>query len=267
MKTFIRLLSLCIPVSRWRKAFRRHVYQWYQNRRAQRRLRALNGRRITIDYRRNDDNLIAHLCQQYGSDKGATCLATHPLDWSFIHSYCDFYETLFHRNRINVKRLLECGIGTNNLNLESTMGESGQPGASLRMWRDYFPNAQIVGVDIDADILFEESRITTAQLDQTDPTSIAQFKETQGDSKFDIIIDDGLHTFNAAKTLFEGFFDLLADDGVYIIEDMFREDTVRFDQYFRQVGVPSVQFVNFTDEAKAIAPNQLVVLRKKCNCF
>ena len=147
------------------------------------------------------------------------------------------------------------------------MGESGQPGASLRMWRDYFPNAQIVGVDIDADILFEESRITTAQLDQTDPTSIAQFKETQGDSKFDIIIDDGLHTFNAAKTLFEGFFDLLADDGVYIIEDMFREDTVRFDQYFRQVGVPSVQFVNFTDEAKAIAPNQLVVLRKKCNCF
>ena len=39
--------------------------------------------------------------------------------------------------------MFECGLGTNNPNLKSNMTENGIPGASLRVWRDYFFNAKI----------------------------------------------------------------------------------------------------------------------------
>ena len=42
------------------------------------------------------------------------------------------------------------------------------PGASLRAWRDFFPNATILGADLDREVLFEEERITTGYMDQTD---------------------------------------------------------------------------------------------------
>ena len=48
----------------------------------------------------------------------------------------------------------------------------GKPGASLRVWRDYFPNAIIYGADIDKDILFAEERIKTFYIDQLDPVAI-----------------------------------------------------------------------------------------------
>ena len=38
--------------------------------------------------------------------------------------------------------------------------------------------------------------------------------------KFDIIIDDGLHTHEAQRKTFENFIPLLKDDGVYFIEDV-----------------------------------------------
>ena len=38
---------------------------------------------------------------------------------------------------------------------------SGSPGASLRVWKDFFSNAKIYGSDIDKDILFNEDRIFT----------------------------------------------------------------------------------------------------------
>ena len=54
------------------------------------------------------------------------------------------------------------------------MGSTGQPGASLKMWRDYFPNAMIFGADIDKDILFNDQRITTFYVDQLNSDSIKE---------------------------------------------------------------------------------------------
>ena len=48
-----------------------------------------------------------------------------------------YFHSKYQRNA--VENILEVGIGTNFLDVPSTMGEDAIPGASLRMWRDFFP--------------------------------------------------------------------------------------------------------------------------------
>jgi len=119
-----------------------------------------------------------------------------------------------------VKLVFECGLGTNNPNLQSNMTVNGIPGASLRVWRDYFKNAQIYGADIDKDILFQEDRIKTYYVDQLNTRSIEIMWKEIGIQNFDIIIDDGLHTTDANINLFVNSFNKLKKNGIYIIEDV-----------------------------------------------
>ena len=46
------------------------------------------------------------------------------------------------------------------------MGEKYNPGSSLRALRDYFPNANIFGADIDKNIVNDQNRIKTFYVDQ-----------------------------------------------------------------------------------------------------
>ena len=114
---------------------------------------------------------------------------------------------------------MEVGIGTSDPTIQSSMGENGTPGASLRAWKEFFPNGNIVGLDIDEKIIFAEERIETFCVDQTDPISISKFLASNGNRVFDVIIDDGLHTENAAHVFFENCFHLLKSKGFYFIED------------------------------------------------
>lgn len=82
------------------------------------------------------------------------------------------------------------------------MTENGIPGASLRVWRDYFFNANIYGADIDKDILFKEEKIKTFYVDQLDTKSIKQMWANIGVENFDIIIEDGLHEPEANLNFF-----------------------------------------------------------------
>ena len=119
-----------------------------------------------------------------------------------------------------MKLVFECGLGTNNPDFQSNMTVDGMPGASLRVWRDYFKNAQIYGADIDKDILFQEDRIKTYYVDQLNTPSIETMWKKIGIHNFDIIIDDGLHTTDANINLFINSFNKLKKNGIYIIEDV-----------------------------------------------
>jgi hypothetical protein len=78
----------------------------------------------------------------------------------------------------------------NNPDLQSNMTVDGMPGASLRVWRDYYKHAQIHEADIDKDILFQENRITTFYVDQLNTPSIETMWKEIGIQNFDIIIED-----------------------------------------------------------------------------
>ena len=92
------------------------------------------------------------------------------------------------------------------MSLPSNMTASSKPGASLRVWKNYFPKAQIYCADIDDKILFQEERIFTFQMDQLNLLSIERMWSKINKSNFDLIIDDGLHTCEAAFNLFSNSF-------------------------------------------------------------
>jgi hypothetical protein len=167
-----------------------------------------------------NNNLLSELSEKYGSDKGSTGeIRPHKSGWLY-HSYTDVYDFFLHGIKNTALNVLECGIGTNDPDLASSMGINGSPGASLRMWKEYFPNAQIFGIDIDHKIMFKEERIQTFVVDQTSVESIKIFKDTV-EVDFDFIIDDGLHDYMPQLILFENMIDRLNPGGIYIIEDCF----------------------------------------------
>jgi hypothetical protein len=142
------------------------------------------------------------------------------------------------------------------------MGVSGKPGASLRVWRDFFPNAMVYGADIDKDILFEEDRIKTFYIDQLDPEVIKKFWDTVGSVNFDFMIDDGLHTFEAGSTLFIHSIDRLTNDGIYIIEDIGQTDLLRYKDFFSNNKDYVVEYVCMFRPGISLGDNSLVVIRK-----
>lgn len=151
---------------------------------------------------------LRELIDKYGSDKNE-------------NEYTPIYHSVFNPNRnLNIS-LLEIGIGTMVTGAESSMvgyGKNGyKPGASLRAFRDFFQNGKIYGGDVQQDCMFEEDRIKTFLFDSTKSD---ECDESLGDLKFDIIIDDGLHTAEAQLATFKNLWSRLNSGGYYFIEDI-----------------------------------------------
>lgn len=215
--------------------------------------------RFTVHSSRDTRNLLAHLCDKYGSDKGRIEADDTKFSWKY-HTFTDFYDRHFSHCRSSVRNVFECGIGSVDPNIESNMGEFGTPGASLRVWRDYFPNAQIIGGDIDRKVLFSEDRIQTFYLDQTSELSVFGFWKQVEPVEFDLMVDDGLHNFSAGKCLFENSVQHLAPNGIYVIEDVDVHDLTLYEAYFA-TKIFRVDFINMYRPDSDLFNNSLVVIR------
>lgn len=153
---------------------------------------------------------IEELVDQYGTDKN-------------ISKYTQTYEALFNPRKEEVTNLLEIGIGTLNPEHPSSfhgiIGFNPQykQGGSLRVWRDFFPNANVYGVDIAEDCMFEEERIKTFLFDSSD--SVQSHYQLKG-LEFDIIIDDGNHHPEYQIKTLRNLWPQLKPKGIYFIEDI-----------------------------------------------
>jgi 23S rRNA U2552 (ribose-2'-O)-methylase RlmE/FtsJ len=147
------------------------------------------------------------------------------------------------------------------------MSDSGRPGASLRMWREYFPKAHIYGADIDKSILFQDDRITTAWVNQLEPSSIKQMYTDFACEKFDLIIDDGLHTFEGGRTLYENSINHLAESGIYIVEDVGPHDLVQWVAYFNDAKNVNVRFVSLLESGLDRYNNNIVIVTHVNNAW
>jgi len=146
---------------------------------------------------------------------------------SGFHNYISIYESYFSKIKKNVNALVEIGIGVTESGQMAHMTDYGyRTGNSLRCWRDYFPNAQIIGIDI-YQVDIHEERITTYIGDQTREHSMKNIFESL-DKKIDIIIDDGTHEYIDQINNFIWLHTYLNKKGLYIIEDVDHEIVSKF---------------------------------------
>jgi SAM-dependent methyltransferase len=141
----------------------------------------------------------------------------------------------FDRSKIGA--VLEIGIGSNDPKMPSSMGRNGVPGASLLLWRELFPNAQVIGADFDKKILMNAERISSFFVDSTNSKSIEDMlgaiSQTLEVNDFDLIIDDGLHTPEANLRNFRVLNESLRPGGFYVIEDIDASWAPMFDLFGR----------------------------------
>lgn len=151
---------------------------------------------------------LRELFNRNGSDKGDS------------HGYHHVYATLIDFTQNTKLQILEIGLGTNNRDTPSNMGRFGIPGASLRSWRDLDSRIEVVGADIDSRVLFQEERISTYQVYQTEQSSWDGFTAILGEQYFDLIIDDGLHAPLANLMTIKNLLPRLKSSGHLVIEDV-----------------------------------------------
>ena len=105
---------------------------------------------------------------------------------------------------------------------EFTMVELGCfTGASLKMWKEYFPQAHIVGVDLNEKLsVLEDDRISFICSDATAEDLPLKIFQRWGNNNISCIIDDCSHAWGDQRRSFEMLFPILSSGGYYIIEDL-----------------------------------------------
>lgn len=191
---------------------------------------------------------LHELVDIYGTDKN-------------LNYYTDIYERAFQPIQNEALTILEVGIGTlsngeSNMQFNMERAPQYRPGASLRVWRDWFWNSQVYGIDIQPDTQFIDHRIRTFLINSCKVEECEQL----GDLTFDIIIDDGLHWTCAQRATFYNLFPRLNPNGFYIIEDLMHDDdTSNFCAWLRNQG----HHVECTKEYHEPRPANLLLIRKK----
>jgi hypothetical protein len=122
------------------------------------------------------------------------------------NAYLNWYDPVFQPLVHQPITLLEIGV---------------HRGGSLLLWRDYFPNASIVGIDVALpEPLKSEPRIHLFQGSQTDTVFLSEVARQSAPGGFDVIIDDASHVGMLTKVTFWHLFEQhLKPSGLYVIED------------------------------------------------
>ena len=126
----------------------------------------------------------------------------HYTDKIHHHGYNRFYEDYLNKYRKKKFNFLEIGMDY---------------GESMKLWRDYFKNANIFGLEIQQE--YKDERIMVVKGDQSNLTDLKNLVKIT--KKCDVILDDGSHVPEHQLISFNYLFEkCLSEGGVYIIEDI-----------------------------------------------
>ena len=139
---------------------------------------------------------------KYGTDKASVQLLKDKI--IFGHDYLRHYEKIFSPIRNEKIKICEYGCGK---------------GYSLKLWKEYFKKGNVVGVDVnECASNYSESRIDVIIGNATDIDVQRKLKNTY--SEFEIFIDDASHSWGDIRVTLENSWELLAHEGIYILEDI-----------------------------------------------
>jgi predicted O-methyltransferase YrrM len=164
------------------------------------------------------------------------------------HKYFSlFYESELTKYENQPISLLEIGI---------------YHGDSLLIWKNFFKNCNIVGVDIEDNITSENKKLLKSKNIQLyfNDAYVKDFSDKLG--QFDILIDDGPHTEESQLKFLELYCDKIKKDGVLIIEDILREtSSTKFTNFvntnFKHL---SCQFIDLRNRGASKSDNMLFVV-------
>ncbi len=130
-----------------------------------------------------------------GSDKATSVQSS----WNYLRQY----EVLFGEFRHDAVNVIEVGLAR---------------GASLKIWKWFFPNATIVGLDINrACTSYAEDRVVIEIGSQADRGFL---NRVCGQYPPTVFIDDGSHLAAHNIITFEAVFPHVQPGGLYVVEDL-----------------------------------------------
>ena len=163
---------------------------------------------ISID----SSNYFSKLCflgGKFGSDKSVFCTKT-----PYKHSYTAVYNILFSHLKNNQINFAEIGILQN---------------ASVKMWREFFTNANIDGFEFNEDLIItaENEKLKNTKYFKIDVRNRESIKKSflKTNKEYDVIIDDSTHIFNDQINIIFTAKNFLKPGGYLIIEDIFSKKT------------------------------------------
>jgi len=116
------------------------------------------------------------------------------------HNYGDAYESLFS-DRNSVKLMMEIGVAD---------------GSCLLAWRDIFPNALIVGMDIHHSDKAHGDRIEFRRGDQRIQRDC---ENAAADRQFDLIVEDATHHLDHTLLTLYWMWPFVKPGGLYVVEE------------------------------------------------
>jgi cephalosporin hydroxylase len=131
-------------------------------------------------------------------------------DKNTVHSYLDLYQNLLVGKKDTAKNVLEVGICY---------------GGSIKLWNDFFTNANIHALDINNENGIWDYLKTIDKIilyPSTDAYNNDFFVNTflNKNIKFDFLIDDGPHTLDSMIQFVKLYSQVMTEDGILIIEDL-----------------------------------------------
>lgn len=150
---------------------------------------------------------LTQMADRYNSDKGST-----------KHRYTELYHMLFHPYRQRKITFLEMGLLIGGPEHGNSEDRETNDCPSIRMWLEYFPKADIHGLDVSDFSWFKHDRFTFHRCDMDERSNIANAGKAIPTP--DIIIDDASHASHHQQNAFLELFPKLTSGGLYIIEDL-----------------------------------------------
>lgn len=155
----------------------------------------------------------------------------HNTDKNDLGYIDNFYEDLFETIRNNPIKMMEIGVYN---------------GGSIKLWKDYFHNeSEIYASDIN---YFSHLDGTYSIIgDMYSDEQVSKFSNDY----FDLIIDDGPHSFESFVLVMQKYFSKIKKDGILIIEDVINSAWVKpLYELSYSLGYSNCEIIDMTGKQK-----------------
>jgi hypothetical protein len=156
-----------------------------------------------------------HYADQKNKDSLSNLATVYHTDKHHGHNYFnEIYQDLFYPIKDTVSKFVELGV---------------HEGASILIWREFFQNAEIIGLDISADYhkFHDKTRITLESINSGIKETLINFANRYSD--IDVFMDDGSHIMDHQQITLATIFKSVKSGGIYVLEDLHTSMSVKED--------------------------------------